>query len=264
MNSFDVWTIHFINAFAHHHWVADAVIVVLASNGLFAGGILMSMFWWTWGKGGESRKENRQSLALTLVATTIAVIAARILALNLPYRQRPLHNGFLHFQLPFTSNPHSLIGWSSFPSDHAVLYFCIATGIAIVSKRLGAIAISYAALMSLVRVYIGAHYPTDVIGGALLGSGFAFLCTVASFRRAAARAMDYLERCPECFYAQLFAWTFEIAEMFDSVRHVGLLALTIARKYPSRRFELATALTFMAVLFCFGVWLAYRRHRVKA
>lgn len=121
MNSFDLWIIHFINSFARRSWLADAIIMEVARSVLLTGGVLMVMFWWAWGRSAENSDENRQSLALTLVATTFAVVVARMLALNLPYRQRPLHNLLLHFQLPYTADPTALISWSSFPSDHAVL-----------------------------------------------------------------------------------------------------------------------------------------------
>lgn len=261
MNSFDIWIIHFVNSFARHSWIADAILVEAAGNGLLAGGVLMIMFWVAWGKHGKNSVENRQSLALTLAATTFAVVAARIVALNLPYRQRPLHNLLLHFQLPYTADPTALISWSSFPSDHAVLYFCVATGIAIVSRRLGALAISYATLMAFLRIYIGAHYPTDVVGGALLGIGFAFLSKVARFRKAAGRALDYLGRRPGYLYALLFGWTYEMGEMFDSLRHIGLLVLSIGRKYPTWQLELATATLFLVGLVCVAAWSFYHRHR---
>ena len=59
----------------------------------------------------------------------------------------------------------------SFPSDHATFAFAIAVGLFLVSKRVGVLALILAALIGLARVYTGEHYVSDVIGGALIGSG---------------------------------------------------------------------------------------------
>jgi undecaprenyl-diphosphatase len=57
----------------------------------------------------------------------------------------------------------------SFASDHATMAGAVAVGLLIVSRRLGYIAVVAALLMAFARVYIGAHYPIDVLAGLVLG-----------------------------------------------------------------------------------------------
>jgi undecaprenyl-diphosphatase len=58
---------------------------------------------------------------------------------------------------------------SSFPSNLAAVLFAIAVPVFIKNKRYGIILLAIAILSSFGRVYIGIHYPLDVLGGAAFG-----------------------------------------------------------------------------------------------
>lgn len=81
---------------------------------------------------------------------------------------------------PYAAHPAALVlidrttDWSC-PSDHAAMAGAAAVGLFIVSKRLGAVAVVAALLMAATRVYVGAHYPHDVVAGLLLGAAVAGL-----------------------------------------------------------------------------------------
>ena len=62
------------------------------------------------------------------------------------------------------------IGRGAFPSGHAATAFAAATVIAWDSRRLAIPAYALAALVAWSRVYVGVHWPLDVIGGAALGT----------------------------------------------------------------------------------------------
>ncbi len=220
MNAFDVTIIHFFNAFACRSATLDRTISVMTADVLWVGAIPMAFFWYAWIRYASADSEKRQILVVGIVGCVVAVFVARVLALSLPFRARPLHNAALHFRLPFGVDPKILIDWSSFPSDHAALFFCIATILWIVSNRLGTLALCYTFFgMSLPAIYAGIHYPTDIIAGAALGIGVAYLCksTTAVVARP---ALFWLKRNPALFHAILFLWTFEIADIFSSLRNL--------------------------------------------
>lgn len=59
---------------------------------------------------------------------------------------------------------------SSFPSSHTYIAFAIATSIFLYGhKRLGSFLFLMAILVAISRIGVGLHYPSDIIGGAMLG-----------------------------------------------------------------------------------------------
>lgn len=56
----------------------------------------------------------------------------------------------------------------AFPSNHTAIAFAIAAGIFLVHRRWGWLALGIAALEGVSRVYLGQHYPHDVLAGAVL------------------------------------------------------------------------------------------------
>lgn len=62
----------------------------------------------------------------------------------------------------------------SFPSGHATVAFACATALALAVPRLVLPLFALAALIGWSRVYVGVHYPLDVLAGALIGVALGF------------------------------------------------------------------------------------------
>jgi len=58
---------------------------------------------------------------------------------------------------------------SSFPSGHAAFFFALATVVFLYNRKAGWCFFTASFLISLARIYVGVHYPSDIIGGALIG-----------------------------------------------------------------------------------------------
>lgn len=222
VNGFDASILHFLNTFARRSLTFDSMMVVLSATVLLKGAVLIAMFWWAWIYYGTEDQQARETLLFTMILSVVSVAVARLLALSLPFRLRPLQNPHLDFRMPYEMDPKTLIGWSSFPSDHAAIFFCLAIGFWFVSKRLGGLAIAYVLfLIAFPRLYLGIHYPTDIIAGFLIALGMASLAKIPSLRRAVAGpGMKLFEKFPAWFYGLLFLCSFEIVEEFDGIRHV--------------------------------------------
>jgi undecaprenyl-diphosphatase len=227
MNPFDSSIITFLNSFARHSWVFDSFVYMLSGNDLLKGGVIVTLIWWAWFRPGPNKTNDREYLVCGVLACLFAVLIARGLATMLPFRPRPMTVAALHFQTPFGANDGGLIDWSSFPSDHAAVFFALGTSIFFVWRAAGMAALIYVFLfIAMPRLYLGFHYPTDIFGGALIGIALAFTARVKVFRDWVGRLMTpWLEHSPGSFYACLFLLTYEIASLFQSLRLIGRFLL---------------------------------------
>ena len=114
----------------------------------------LGMLWWL---GPESWKRKAEILAIGIVVTALIVMALKFTI----RRQRPQGDwGKIYRQ----TDPHS------FPSGHAVRAFLLATlALGMGPAWFGLLLLIWAPLVSLARVSMGVHYPSDVAAGALLG-----------------------------------------------------------------------------------------------
>ncbi len=218
MNIFDSTIIEFINQFSQLSLFVDTTITFIAKNNLAKGGVLLTIFWWGWFRVNKRQVYVRVHLLSTLFSSLIVMAIARILALSLPFRLRPIHMESLDFTLPYNMKLTTLEGWSSFPSDHAVLFYALSTGMFYISKRTGIFAFVYTTLfISLPRIYLGLHFPTDIIGGAYLGIVITLLITSNSFiNKISQNILNWSNTKPEIFYPVLFMITYQMVELFSS------------------------------------------------
>lgn len=96
----------------------------------FKGLVLIPVLWWMWFQQDECREWRREMVLATLASGIVALVVGRLLTHWLPFRVRPVYNTELH--LRFASGEIKdavLTNWSSFPSDHAMLWMAVATGI---------------------------------------------------------------------------------------------------------------------------------------
>jgi len=90
---------------------------------------------------------------------------------------------------PFVADPHGVHLFSShaadpgFPSDHATAAFAIAVAILLRKRGWGIAMLVAAAVLSVGRVALGVHYPSDVLCGAALGSAAALVLWTAPLRQ---------------------------------------------------------------------------------
>ena len=226
---FDSAILRYINGLAGRSWTMDYLIVWLNGDGFQKGGIIMMLFWYAWFMRGNNSNTRRETLICTLAAAPLALVLSRFISFLAPFRIRPLHVPDLHIRLAYTLRPETLINWNSFPSDHAVLFFTLVTGLFFVSRRLALIAFSYVVLLiCLPRIYLGIHYPTDIFAGIVLGVGVSYVVCLPRVRSVLGQpVLNWIDRFPALSGAFFFFYTCQISNAFGWVRDVILVAFQI-------------------------------------
>lgn len=160
LQAFDATLFRFLNGVAVHPFI-DPVMVVITTQDywypVLLGGWLALIIW-----GGR-----RGRLAAVMVVVAIALSDQLSSAFLKPLigRVRPCN------ALP-VDEVRLLVHRSkglSFPSSHAANSFSMATVIAWRFKRRAWIFLVIAALIAYSRVYVGVHYPVDIVAGTILG-----------------------------------------------------------------------------------------------
>ncbi|WP_063770754.1 phosphatase PAP2 family protein [Streptacidiphilus carbonis] len=151
-----------VTDFARHtHWLNSAMSAYTSYGvGLFA--LFMLAGWWM------SRRAGSATMAVAL-ATPVAAVLAYLLndgiksAFAEPRPCRALPHDFLIEACPAPSD-------YAFPSNHTTVVAAVAAALFLVNRRLGAVAVLAALVMGFSRVYVGAHYPHDVLVALVVGT----------------------------------------------------------------------------------------------
>ncbi|MEV6955667.1 phosphatase PAP2 family protein [Streptomyces sp. NPDC051183] len=171
----DVSLLYEINGLSRHAPSAvDRAVGVIGEYGFLAALVLLVLWCWR-----GARRQDEATAVESFAALVWAPLgAAAALLVNIPLREfvgrpRPFrqHAGIevLEPGLVFSRSEFSFV------SDHATLAMALGVGLFIANRRLGYLGIGLAVLEGLCRVYMGVHYPTDVIGGLALGTAVVLL-----------------------------------------------------------------------------------------
>jgi undecaprenyl-diphosphatase len=150
-----------INGLAGEHGWLDTIMRRAAGWGqLVFIGVVALWFLVGWARG---RSVDRHGAVRALLAAGLGLGVNQLITLAWD-RPRPFvaHPDVVHVLASHARD-------ASFPSDHAAAGFAIAMVLVLVHRRLGALALAAAALMSFARVYVGEHWPGDVVAGAAIG-----------------------------------------------------------------------------------------------
>lgn len=116
-------------------------------------------------------KKYRRLGVTVLLGLIIGLITVNFGIKNIVARPRPCAiYSEIKLLVPFPSE-------YSFPSGHTVSSFGAATSVFLKNRKMGAFALALAVLIAFSRLYLFVHFPTDVLGGVVIGVAISFLST---------------------------------------------------------------------------------------
>ncbi len=171
-----------VNQTCAHPWL-DAVFVWLSSKATFSFpmlGLLVALLGWRWGSDGLK-------LGLALVAVVVFGDALGALLKGIFEQPRPCATIYTLLRHPTHQYTLCEDDFSGMPSNHALNFFAVFAFLVVVLRSwrwtlpLLVVAISVA----ISRIYLGAHYPSQVAAGAVIGLAVGFACATLGVRRLA-------------------------------------------------------------------------------
>ncbi|HYU52464.1 MAG TPA: undecaprenyl-diphosphatase [Gemmatimonadaceae bacterium] len=182
--SIDYTLFRVINNLAGQSHTLDIVMIDLAKYSPLVYAGALALLWLTW------KPRNQRAALFAGISALVALGLGQIVGYAFP-RDRPYLAH--HVSLLITHSPDT-----SFPSDHTTLAFAVAIAVWQFNRRAGITLLIFGVLVAVARVFVGAHYPGDVIGGAVLGAITSLiilrLVEVPVMRRGIERGFEVLGR----------------------------------------------------------------------
>ncbi len=160
---YDIKVFNFINGFANQSTIVDVLGIFLAHYLAYILGLFL-LFFLFWPK--KNIVKNRAMVLGSITSALISIFVVKKIILLFFARPRP------YVILPLT---HKLIAASiaenlqAFPSGHAIVFFSLSSVIYNFNKKLGILFFVSSVLMGIARVFVGVHWPSDILAGAILG-----------------------------------------------------------------------------------------------
>jgi len=190
----DLTLYKYLNGLAYHHDGFEDLLRFFAQDAeYFFIGLLALLFL---ARGKWASRNARHGVIAAGLSAALALGIAHVIS-SLWDRPRPYvaHATVSHLFVTASGDP-------SFPSDHATAAFAIAVSILLRSRRIGLLALAMAVVLAVARVAVGVHYPSDVVGGALIGTSAALLLWIPPVRRPLHALADWASGV----YERLVAW----------------------------------------------------------
>ncbi len=169
------WDINLYMTLEHWHGKSalfDALMIQIANDGLYLYALFLLIIWFV-----ARRPENRlryRETALSAVIAGVLGLLINIIISHIWFRTRPF------VALHTTPLIHHAAD-ASFPSDHTTGSMGLAAGAFVYDRKIGIFFGIFSLLIGFARVYVGIHYPTDVLAGWIIGIGCGY-AVVASKR----------------------------------------------------------------------------------
>jgi membrane-associated phospholipid phosphatase len=216
LSTLDHWITGWLNQGVGHWLAFDNAVRVLTDWNFFRAAWLGCFLVWAWH---TYRDEDRRlRLIAGLAGVFVATGLSKLLQVVFFVHSRPFT---VADQLGYHIPASLFVRWGDgncFPSDTASAYFAVAALVLSLSRGWGYAAFAWVTLViALPRVYLLYHWPSDLVAGALLGTGVVALFQHERVVRVFAGVSTFEKRHAAVFYPVMFVVIYEIVDSFHAL-----------------------------------------------
>jgi undecaprenyl-diphosphatase len=146
-----------INQFAGRYRLLDRLMITFSQKLPYVFFLILILMWFR-------NNFHKKITFYTFISIGLSMLLNKVIKLSY-FKARPFTKIRVHLLPPSPSKKNS-----SFPSKHTILAFAGATSVLFYNRVLGSLMYLLAVLMGFSRIWMGHHFPSDILGSAFLGS----------------------------------------------------------------------------------------------
>jgi undecaprenyl-diphosphatase len=144
-----------INQLAGHHPIIDKVMIFTTQYALIVFALILLLMWFF------GKEQYKYSVVYAAITGGLGLFINFVIG-HIYYEPRPFVTHTVHLLIQHAKD-------SSFPSDHTTGAFSLALAVLLRHRKIGLGMLVFAILTGISRVYVGHHYPFDVLGSIIVG-----------------------------------------------------------------------------------------------
>lgn len=144
-----------INRLAGHFSLMDMLMILISNKVRYVFIFVLGLMWF--------RNDSGKKVVLNAINSTVFTLLINNLIKLFYFKPRPFMKRRIGILIPSKTD-------SSFPSKHTLLVFAVSTSIFLGERFLGSIMLGLSVLTGLSRIWVGHHYPSDIIGSSFIGT----------------------------------------------------------------------------------------------
>ncbi|MEH7439571.1 undecaprenyl-diphosphatase [Neobacillus drentensis] len=144
-----------INQLAGHHPFIDKVMILTTQYAFIVYAIVLLLMWFF------GKEQHKYSVVYAAITGGLGLLINFVIG-HIYYEPRPFVTHKVHLLIQHAKD-------ASFPSDHTTGAFSLALAILLRHRKIGLSMLLFAIVTGISRIYVGHHYPFDVLGSMVVG-----------------------------------------------------------------------------------------------
>ncbi|RSK29142.1 undecaprenyl-diphosphatase [Bacillus sp. HMF5848] len=144
----------FIQSYSGRNRVMDSLMIFASTKVRYIFAFVFLLMWLF---------NSERKVPIKVLQSTVLAFLINSLIKLFTFKPRPFLKGRVDILIPSKKD-------STFPSKHTILMFAFSTSVMLRNRVLGVILTTLSCLTGFSRIWVGSHYPSDIVGSATLGS----------------------------------------------------------------------------------------------